>query len=498
MLLSFKIKDEYHKLIETVNRNHKWFTLLTFLCIISLSLNVSNDFDIYFLVENGEFIIENGYFPTIDWISMHEDFNIILQQWVVSVIDYLVYENFSYIGLIFLVTIINLVTCICIYKLVLLKTNNSYLTSMCVALLYTMLYTTYNHSPRPMFWSVLFIVLCLLVMQVSKKNIWFLLFMPLLSLAQANFHSTFWIALAGTYIVTLFGWFISDKELFSLKKNIAIVIASTIASALISLVNPYGLKALLHPLYTIGYQGYSMVNELVAISGTSLIVYVMIPLVIYIVTVARNGLNKKAVASLILYIITLIATIFSVRCAIFELVMWVNALSDVVLIRNSTNDSKMDKKSIISLISVFLLIIFTMTSNLENTLNNWQIFNNEKDEVVEFLGEGHEGESFYSEDITVGQYLYHKNGMKPYIDGRLETYIKSLNGKEEIFDEYFDTYKSKNFDEFVEKYKFDYLILRNDSSNGNFAKTLENYKEVFNSYQEGDNPFSTYKVYERI
>lgn len=497
-----RLKSAYINTAELVNTEHKWITPLVFCFLLALAFNVRNDYDIYFLVENGRYIIENMSFPTVDWISMHDDLNIILQQWIVSVVDYLIYENFSYIGLIILVALINMLTYWIVYKTIVLKTGGSYLTSYAITFAYALLSSMFTPNPRPMFWSVLFIGLCVFVMEIVKKykNIWLLFTIPIISIAQANSHSTFWLALFGVYLIYLFEIFKLGSNFFNVKRNyfLVILVTNLIVVTISCLINPYGITAIMHALYTRGYEEYGVVSEMQPSQGLENLLFILIPLVVYIYLLSKRKMNTAIAISMVLYIITLMASVFAARCVIFMNIMWAFAMGDIVKL-NSKTKKHLNTKDKLIIVVVTIAAVMMSASTLSYSIDNWGSYTSEKDEIVEFLSEDNSrGKNFYSEDITLGQYLYNKLDMHPYIDGRLETYIKSLNGKADIFSEYYDVLKSKDFDQFIEKYKFDYLILRDNSSNANFAPLLDNYNEIFDSFDEGDFGKTTYKVYKRV
>ena len=73
---------------------------------------------------------------------------------------------------------------------------------------------------------------------------------------------------------------------------------------------------------------------------------------------------------------------------------------------------------------------------------------------------------------------------KPYIDSRAEVFIKKNNKKEDVLDEY---YKLLNGDLdmnlFINKYKFDYIIVNSYEKFYDFIKESSDYELVY----EGEN-----------
>lgn len=71
-------------------------------------------------------------------------------------------------------------------------------------------------------------------------------------------------------------------------------------------------------------------------------------------------------------------------------------------------------------------------------------------------------------------------GVKPYIDPRAEIFLKSNNGKEDIFKEYFYLLKDidNNYESFVQKYDFDYFVTEADKKLDKKLSKDSRYKKV--------------------
>ena len=82
-------------------------------------------------------------------------------------------------------------------------------------------------------------------------------------------------------------------------------------------------------------------------------------------------------------------------------------------------------------------------------------------------------------------------GLKPYIDPRAEVFLKSVNKKEDIFIEYYKLNNGKmEYDEFIKKYNFDYLLVDKNESIYSKVKKDKNYKTFYNN--------KTYKIFKKI
>ena len=72
-------------------------------------------------------------------------------------------------------------------------------------------------------------------------------------------------------------------------------------------------------------------------------------------------------------------------------------------------------------------------------------------------------------------------GLRSYIDGRAELFVKKFNGKSDIFEEYVGVRKG-TFDcaSFVDKYKFTHLMVYNDSVLDEYLNDSDEYIIAYN------------------
>ena len=90
-----------------------------------------------------------------------------------------------------------------------------------------------------------------------------------------------------------------------------------------------------------------------------------------------------------------------------------------------------------------------------------------------------------------GSYAEYR-GLKPYIDTRAEVFLKKNNHKEDIMKEYYLVYNGYiSYDEFVNKYKFDYMIIMENERIYDKALKDKNYRLIYHSKKY------KYSVFER-
>ena len=96
----------------------KPLAILYILLIITISFFtlriIDNDF--WFLINQGRYIIENG-FPTVEPFTIHNNLSFIIQQWLTDVIFYSIYHSFGHIGIIILIFIVNVLIVYLLYKI---------------------------------------------------------------------------------------------------------------------------------------------------------------------------------------------------------------------------------------------------------------------------------------------------------------------------------------------------------------------------------------------
>ena len=103
----------------------KPLAILYILLIITISFFtlriIDNDF--WFLINQGRYIIENG-FPTVEPFTIHNNLSFIIQQWLTDVIFYGIYHSFGHIGIIILIFIVNVLIVYLLYKICILISEN--------------------------------------------------------------------------------------------------------------------------------------------------------------------------------------------------------------------------------------------------------------------------------------------------------------------------------------------------------------------------------------
>ena len=465
--------------------------LLIYLPLLLLcAVNIKPDCDCYFIIENGEYLINTQSFPHEDWVTIHDGLHFVMQQWVFSAVVYLIYNSFGFTGLYFFVVALCFALYLLIFKICLLKSNGEHFMSFLATFIASLTISYISGTIRPTILSLIFVSLTILIMEKSRDNANLVFILPLISIIQSNTHSTFWLAIIGT-IAAYYIFDLRNKKLLT----------ALILSFAVGFINPYGYEAVFQPFYAIGYEEYSSVSELMPLSGMTLIMFMSIPLLLIAYLSFKKGVKKEQYPILLLFIVTTIASLLAMRSISFFVLMFAFYLSSFYKQEDCEPLDNKNKKSPLLIILSIMLILLTASSGsicLENIditkkdsiINIGEMCNQYFDEIDE---SELEGKTVMTDELQTGQIFHHNYNMTPYIDGRLETYIDSLNKKENIFGEFLRVKKGLIYlDDFLEKYgDFDYIVTTHDSCVGSSARHLDDYEVVFDS--KHDNGYVVFK-----
>ena len=88
-------------------------------------------------------------------------------------------------------------------------------------------------------------------------------------------------------------------------------------------------------------------------------------------------------------------------------------------------------------------------------------------------------------------------GIKCYIDGRAELFLKKFNHKEEIMDEYYEIFAERLYDyeAFLNKYHFTHLFVDTDSDFHDYLMESDDYEVVYNDWFDEEETFAIRKLF---
>lgn len=406
--------------------------------IIHMALKAERDSDMYFMIANGEYILKHG-FPHINPFVIHEDFKIIIQQWIPSVISYF---GVKAVGLRFfqfeaVIGLLGLVYAV--YKLVALTLpkDASFLFASIIGS--TMLYLT---TGKPMLYSIILLVVQMYVCE--KKDSW--LWLPVIVLIEANIHASFLIF----HFVYLLPFIVPGITKHLQNTSDCKYLKSLPLMLVASFINPYGVDGVLYL-----FKSYNTKLKVIPIEELQPITLTnidgVITLVVFLFTAIqlyrRYIKPHKKVDSHRFYLfigsVALMILFNEMRNYIFLVIGSVPLMvTEIPTIKGKTPPAK--------LMWVVAVICFVVSISSPQA---WTAVDSPKfraENCVAYL-QGKDAVLF--NDFDLGGYLEYK-GVKVFIDSRPELYFKSLNGKDDVIDDYVQLVAAENCEELIDKYGF--------------------------------------------
>lgn len=175
------------------------------------------DSDTFFLAATGRYIVENGAVPQINPFIIHQDFAIIVQQWLFDVLMYIIYGFGGNHGLFAYLILTYTISMTLLYKYMGLFTDNKTHKLVLLSIM-GVLYTNWNVA-RPT--SISFIIMLSLLYCLEQyrrtKKYRYLSILPFLSLLQVNIHSSMWPMMFVLMVPYIFPYVVPHKN--NIKSN---------------------------------------------------------------------------------------------------------------------------------------------------------------------------------------------------------------------------------------------------------------------------------------
>ncbi len=447
------------------------FPLFMF-CIIDFS----RETDIWFLLSHGRYILNNGI-PHIEMLTMHSNLKFVMQQPGFSIIMYLLYKYMGSIGIITFIGLINILIFFFLYKLCLLISSNNKYFSFLIASIIDLLLVLLFIIPRPQVISLLiFLILIYILEKYIRKESKIIFFLPILSLILINMHSAMWLmffVLCMPYVVEL-GYYYFIKKDNRIKKLILIMIVSFI----VGFINPYGYENMFYSINSYGINiinnNISEMNKVNIFSNKSMIQYnSCLFIILFLIQLFIIFFNRKKYTIheyLLFFGLSLMAFMNLRNISIFLLCSFPFVIKPIIK----------KFKTVISIKIFAIFIVAILSFYIYNCINGAYILKDKKmNDILIYMNNN------YSKNIKIfnyfddGPYLEFNN-YRAYIDTRAEVFIKKMNKKKDIFDEYMDVIMGiKDFDEFSKEYDFKVFIIEKDSILYKKLKNNHDYKIVY-------------------
>ena len=462
--------------------NYTWLVWVA-LVIVGILRVTSMDSDAFFLASTGRYIVENWEVPKINTFTYHEGLKVIIQQWLMDIVNYFLLDNFGAVGLLMFSVVAMVVNLSLLYKFLGFYTENHRAKILTVLAFSFLLLSWYNTRPTSITMSVLLaelIVLEKVYRDGDKKSLWFI---PLLSLIQINCHASLWwfiFVMILPYAFPPLTCFISLKKVIEHFKKYKELWLIMIPSFLVGFINPNGLKGILYlwlSFSSANSDGYIQEMRSATIFGY-LGVYIVASAVIIGIYIYKYNkyVNWKnvylALGTFILaarYIRNIWMVVFGVAPLLALLIKCV--VSDKLKVKHTDkNCAILFVEMIVGAGLIGSIIIPSITPR--NTEDSGVV----PIKAVEYLDTLDKDELKIFNGFNNGAYL-EWHGYEVYMDARPELYNSRLNKKADIYDEYQDILSANiDFGEFIDKYDFTHMLVS--------EQALRTYLECSDKYEE--------------
>ncbi len=465
--------------------------------VMVLALRTQVDNDSWFVLAEGREIVENGVYTT-DTLSMHEDLKIVVQNYGFAAVFWLIYTVFGLPGLFIGMVLMYFLVEFLLYKIFMLLSEKNeglalFLTVVASALLGVLYVTT---RAQMVSYVIFLTVIYILELYVKKGEKKWLGAIPFLSLVQINLHASVWLML-----FMVMGAFILDSRIEGYKAKPLIV--TMVIGLAVGLINPYGLNMITFVMKS--YSGGAIQRLVTEMKPFDLgwwynwLLYAAIAMVILM---GFYGKAKDIKVRYLMMFIGLLGLGLNTIKGMSQVIL-VMFLPVVGMYRKAKMPKLKNPKVIrgfviggavlaVVVVGVFGWLLKRDVSGLREGPD---------DELVTVVGmmdeevkpEERKALKVYT-GYNDGGYLEFR-GYKPYLDPRAEVFLEVNNEKEDILVEYIDLREGRSDKkEFLEKYQFDYLVVRG-KYDPLYMDEVEGYEKIF---EGGDEDDAETRLYRRV
>ena len=205
--------------------------------------------DTRFVINLGQYILEHG-FPHVDPFTIHENLQLVAQQWLSGILFWKAYSNFGFDGLLAVDVVIGTTIVLIYWRLCLFVSGGNKILSFVISFVIGVLIAP-AIVPRPHILStVLFLIEVFCLEKFTRtEDAKFLIPLPIISIALVNFHAAIWLM---SIVLCLPFLFVKNF------RHIKFLLAAMVGIFIGGLINPYGVEAM---TYVFRSYGISMINE---------------------------------------------------------------------------------------------------------------------------------------------------------------------------------------------------------------------------------------------
>lgn len=463
-----------------------YIIFIIFTCYITSVMYFDNDG--YFIVASGNYILKYGI-PKINPFTMVKDLQIIIQQWPWAIYCAWIYNKIGNMGLYLSCLVLYFLNLFAFRYFAKLKKSNRQLSTIIIMLVLAFSYQFITIRPTLLTTLLLILQLCVLEKYKQTDNKLVLLWLPIISFLEINIHSAIWFF----HFVFMLPYLVPPIKNPFIKFQVSDIkrmplLISMIPMALVGFLNPYGIDGIKYITYSFGDQlkdaGIQELQCFKLNSFWGLVILISLAIICYILLKNKNREISAEMFYLFcgcsimgfMYIRNLIYFLFGIICISIELLSYI----DNEKIESFLGRQKKYTCMLAWVAATCILCIFPseIPTNVNAELENTSLT---PVNAISYLEENH-----VSKDTNIfttfnnGGY-FEFCGYKCFVDARPELYFKSLNKKDEVFKDYSsleDNTDIKTYEEFLEKYQFEYLCINRSSMFDTYMQTNSDYEIV--------------------
>lgn len=468
------------KITDFIKKNYLFCLLGIPLIYILINLKAIDN-DTWWLLNNGKYILHHGIFY-IDPFSIHEGLHVVLQQWLFSLIIWIIY-SWGEIPLIIFMFIMAVIFEIIYYKLCYTVSKNKTL-SIFLTLVFMMLFKEF-FTLRPQIFTYLSLIIDLLLLEkyALSDNKKYLYALPFISLIMINMHASMWIMqflFIGTFIVNAMVNQDERKDKYRLKPLIIVAIIMF----MVGFINPYGYKSVLYLLFSYGGSSSNLfiLEMLKPTFATPFLKCIIITIVLFMYLICFIKEYKIDIRHFFLLVGLFVFAFMYYKsmiyyCLVFPYI-FAYGFRDVTF--NIKEISKKWLKLLISFSKCILMIsiIIAVAFFFRSTVKKYD-YHNDYEETFDYIIDNYDkDEVVLYANYNNGGYAEFR-GIKPYIDARAEVYMKKFNKKADILEESFSL-NEEYLEKFIDKYHFTHFLIDDDDYLfKNYLSKSEEYELVY-------------------
>ena len=441
--------------------NNIWAKIsrLLILAIPFMCVGVCMDNDFWFVINHGRYLLSSG-FTNIEPFTVHEGLAFSFEKWLTCIVFYKIHDWFGVWGMYFFMLALFAVIIWLFYKgCVLFSGGNRNVSLIITCVCMCFLGWSYVRT-RPQLFSYIFMlseVICLekYARSGNVRKLWPL---PLLAFLYMQFHSTmlpiFYILML-PYLCDLAGVRALGISGGRYRKLPILIFMGL--SMLTPLINPYGVRSFIYLFNSLNDGGLlSTINEVKRSTAQDLFgccAPVIVMQVLYII----SRLSRRERFPLRFFFMlcgTFAMALYAVRNNAFFLLMGGLICAWELKYFNLSYGFAAPLKKIAAVAAVVVALFTCMGPyDIMRSTYAWKV-------IDDFCALHPDTDVRMYTDFNCGSYAEWK-GFRCYADPRAEVFLKSVNGKEDILAEIWDTMHGKaGVTELQEKYNFDYWLVQ--------------------------------------